>query len=346
MKEKILGALKQFGSARLIITVFFLILIILTFALNLSPAATISDVLIRWCMNYVLALAMVPGVLSGIGLNFASPLGITCGLLGSVLAIEFGFTGASCLVMAIVLSLPFAILIGYFYGTVLNLIKGSEMMIATYVGFAFISLMSIVWLFLPVKNDALTLAMGGGLRVSIDLSSTFGRLLNNFWTFKILGVTIPFGFMLVCAGFTLVLSLFLNSRAGKMMCVAGENPNFSKSIGVDVNKQRILGIVLSTVLSAAGIVFYAQSYGFLQMYQAPLMMAFSAVAALLIGGASTRSASVWHAVLGTLLYNGILALSMPVANALAPESNLAEIVRIVASNGIIVYALTKIKKEG
>jgi simple sugar transport system permease protein len=37
---------------------------------------------------------------------------------------------------------------------------------------------------------------------------------------------------------------------------------------------------------------------------------------------------------------------MPVANALAPQSNLSEIVRIVASNGIIVYALTKIKREG
>ncbi len=346
MKEKVSGALRQFGSARLIITAFFLILVVATFVMDLSPEATISDVLIRWCMNYVLALAMVPGVLSGIGLNFASPLGISCGLLGAVLAIEFGFTGVTCLVMAIVLSVPFAILIGCLYGLVINQIKGSEMMIATYVGFAFISVMSIVWLFLPVKNEALTLAMGGGLRMSIDLTSTFGRLLNEFWTFDILGVTIPFGFMLVCAGFTLALSLFLNSRAGKTMCVAGENPNFSRSIGIDVNRQRILGIVLSTVLSAVGIIFYAQSYGFLQMYQAPLMMAFSAVAAVLIGGASTRTASVFHAILGTLLYNGILALSMPVANALAPESNLAEIVRIVASNGIIVYALTKIKKEG
>lgn len=346
MKEKIGNALKQFGSARLIITAFFLVLIITTFAMDLSPEAAISDVLIRWCMNYVLALAMVPGVLSGIGLNFASPLGITCGLLGAVLSIEFGFTGVSCLIMSIVIAVPFAVLIGYFYGTVLNLIKGSEMMIATYVGFAFISLMSIVWLFLPVTNEALTLAMGGGLRVSIDLSSTFGRMLNDFWTFEILGVTVPFGFMLVCAGFTVAVSLFLNSRAGKTMCVAGENPNFSRSIGIDVNKQRILGIILSTALSAAGIVFYAQSYGFLQMYQAPLMMAFSAVAAILIGGATTKTASVFNAILGALLYNGILALSMPVANALAPESNLAEIVRIVASNGIIIYALTKIKKEG
>ena len=35
---------------------------------------------------------------------------------------------------------------------------------------------------------------------------------------------------------------------------------------------------------------YAQSYGFYQLYQAPMMMGFAAVAAILIGGASTTSA--------------------------------------------------------
>ena len=130
-----------------------------------------------------------------------------------------------------------------------------------------------------------------------------------------------------------------------MMLVAGENTAFSRSIGINVDNYRILGIVLSTVLSAVGIIFYSQSYGFLQMYQAPLMMAFSAVAAILIGGATMKNAQLSHVILGTLLYNGILSLSMPVANALAPESNIAEIVRIVASNGVIIYALSKIKRE-
>lgn len=346
MKKKLQNAYNQFGSARTIITAFFLLLIVATFVMKLSPWKAMSDVLVRWCMNYVLALAMVPGVLSGVNLNFASPLGITCGLLGAVLSIEFGFSGVMALLMAIVFSIPLAIIIGCLYGLMLNLIKGSEMMIATYVGWAFISLMSIVWLFLPVKNNTLTLAMGDGLRMSIDLTSTFGSILNDFIVIKIGDFSIPLGFMLACGLLSFLLYLFLNSRTGRIMRVAGENPRFSHAIGINVNKQRILGIALSTVLSAVGIIFYAQSYGFLQLYQAPLMMAFSAVAAVLIGGATTRTASIGNAILGSLLYNGILVLSMPVANAVAPQSNLAEIVRIVASNGIIIYALTKIKKEG
>jgi len=95
-----------------------------------------------------------------------------------------------------------------------------------------------------------------------------------------------------------------------------------------------------------GILFYSQSYGYMQLYESPLMMGFSAVAGILIGGATTKKAGISHVLIGTLLFNGVLALSMPVANAVAPQSNLAEIVRVVVSNGIIVYALTTIKKEG
>ncbi len=345
MNEKIIGGLKRFGSARLIISLFFIALLVITYVLDLSFAATVSDVLIRWCMNFLLVLAMVPSVLSGCGLNFASTLGICCGLLGGVLSLEFGFTGVMSLIMAAIFGSVFAAVIGGIYGKLLNYIKGSEMMIATYVGFAFVSLMCIVWVFLPITNDSLRLAMGGGVRLNVELSATFGEMLNNFLAVEIGGITIPVGFMLVCAAFCVLLRLFLNSRAGRLMQVAGENPKFAKALDISVNRNRILGTILSMVLSAIGILFYAQSYGFLQLYTAPLRMSFLAVAAVLIGGATTRRASIGNVVLGTLLFNGILAMSTPVANALAPDSNLAEIVRIIVSNGIIVYALTKIKRE-
>ena len=199
MNEKIIGGLKRFGSARLIISLFFIALLVITYVLDLSFAATVSDVLIRWCMNFLLVLAMVPSVLSGCGLNFASTLGICCGLLGGVLSLEFGFTGVMSLIMAAIFGSVFAAVIGGIYGKLLNYIKGSEMMIATYVGFAFVSLMCIVWVFLPITNDSLRLAMGGGVRLNVELSATFGEMLNNFLAVEIGGITIPVGFMLVCA---------------------------------------------------------------------------------------------------------------------------------------------------
>ena len=41
----------------------------------------------------------------------------------------------------------------------MNRVKGSEMMIATYVGFAMISVMCIVWLIIPLDNLILRMQM-------------------------------------------------------------------------------------------------------------------------------------------------------------------------------------------
>ena len=63
--------------------------------------------------------------------------------------------------------------------------------------------------------------------------------------------------------------------------------------------------------------------------------------AILIGGATTSRAKISNVVIGTFLFQGVLTLGMPVANALVPQSTISETLRILISNGIILYALTK-----
>jgi simple sugar transport system permease protein len=79
------------GLPRLIIALFFVLLVVASLLLGFSPAALFSDVVRRWLMYGTLVLAMVPGIQSGIGLNFGISLGISSGLLGAVLAMEFAF---------------------------------------------------------------------------------------------------------------------------------------------------------------------------------------------------------------------------------------------------------------
>ena len=98
------------------------------------------------------------------------------------------------------------------------------------------------------------------------------------------------------------------------MHVAGSNPRFAQSCGINVNKMRILGTVLSTVLAAVGILVYNQSYGFLSLYNGPLMMAFPAAAAILIGGASLRRATIGHVIIGTFLFQSVLVVASPLFN--------------------------------
>lgn len=132
----------------------------------------------------------------------------------------------------------------------------------------------------------------------------------------------------------------MEEAKGLAMQVAGSNEKFALSNGIDVDKERITGTILSTVLAAVGIIVYSQAFGFLQLYNAPLYAAMPAVAAILIGGASLQRARIIHVVIGTMLFQSLLVVALPVINILA-EGNLSEVIRAIVSNGIILYALTR-----
>jgi len=141
-------------------------------------------------------LAMVPAIQSGIGLNFALPVGIVCGLIGALVSIEFKLSGFTGLWISLIVAIPLAIIAGYVYGLMLNKVKGQEMTVGTYVGFSIVSVMCIFWLVAPFKSPELIWAYGGnGLRVTVSLESSIDKILNDFLSFTIRGVTIPTGLL-------------------------------------------------------------------------------------------------------------------------------------------------------
>lgn len=342
MNEKMKGIIDSVGLPRVIIISFFLVLCIASIVMGLPTSMLISDILVRTGMNGILVLAMLPGILSGIGLNFGLPLGIVCGLLGGLISIELNLQGWIGFFASIFISIPFAAMVGYGYGLLLNRVKGSEMMVATYVGFSAIFLMCIGWLFLPFKSPETVWPIGKGLRTTISLDRRYGGLLNNFLDFNIGTVIIPTGLILFFLLICILVWIFFRTKMGLSMKAAGDNPKFAAASGINVNKSRIIGTVLSTILGAIGIIVYAQSFGFFQLYQAPRMMGFAAVAAILIGGASSKNAKISHVILGVFLFQGLLTVSLPVANTIFTEGNLSEVLRIIVQNGIILYALTRV----
>ncbi|QEK12500.1 ABC transporter permease [Crassaminicella thermophila] len=345
MSEAVRRFTNKFGLPRLIISSFFIFLFIVALLLKLPIYSLISDTIRRFGMYGILVLAMVPAIQSGIGPNFALPLGIICGLLGGLISIELGLTGAGSFFAGLFISLPFAIIVGWVYGILLNKIKGSEMLVATYTGFSVVFFMSIMWILLPFKHPEMVWPIGQGLRVTIALDSTFGEILNNFLLFHIGGIKVPTGLLLFFFACCFIVWLFSRSKMGVAMKAAGDNPKFAAASGINVDNCRIIGTILSTVLGAVGILVYAQSYGFIQLYQAPLMMAFPAVAAILIGGASASKAKISHVILGVFLFQGLLTVALPVANEIVREGNLSEVLRMIVQNGIILYALTKVGGE-
>lgn len=353
--SKIYKGLAKFGLPRIIIAAFFLLLLFGTAVLDLNVVSSLSNCIGRWGMYGILVLAMVPSVQCGVGLNFGISLGITTGLLGGLIAIQLDiannpalvavsptFAALVAILAAILMACFFAAVLGYFYGLLLNRVKGSEMTVTTYVGFSMIAFMNIMWTVLPFKSGTLIYANAGrGIRNQVSLDSSYKGVISNILKFKIGSLTVSTGlilfFLLVC----LMVWLFMRSKTGLAMSAVGANPMFARAAGININKMRLVGTMLSTILAAVGILAYSQEYGFFQMYNAPEMMGFISSAAILIGGASPKRATIFNVLLGTFLFQGIMTLGLPVANAVFPGTSLSEILRMLISNGIILYALAQ-----
>ena len=332
------------GLPRLTIILFLVALLIVATANRLPTPMLLTNSLVRIGMNGVMVLAMVPSVQSGAGLNFGLSIGIIAGLIGMLIVMEFNLAGFLGLVVALLIACVLGAAAGYVYGQILNRVRGQEMMIGTYAGFSIVSGMCMFWLLAPFRNPEMIWVVGGkGLRLTLAVDDSLAKILDNLWRFEILGVEIPVGLLLAFALACLLLEVFFRSRFGVSMKVAGANPAFAKSCGVDVDKMRVLGTVLSTALGAMGMVIYCQSFGYVQLYMAPLMMSFPAVAAVLIGGASARKATVWNAVLGTVLFQTLLTISLPVTRSVI-QGDISEVAKTIISNCMILYALTR--KEG
>ena len=332
----------KLGIPRVIIGVFFILLCFMCLWYDLSLPTLLSNTVVRMGMNSIMVLAMVPGIQCGISLNLGLPIGLVAGLIGGLLTIELGVPGWWGFLFAIVVGCVIAAICGYLYAQLLNRLKGEEMSVTTYVGFSIVSLMCIAWLVLPFNSLKLRWPLGTGLRNTIGLDSTnFKQLLNDFLSFSIGDFFVPTGLLLFMALCCWLVWLFSRSKTGVAMQAVGNNPRFAEAAGINVDKMRIIGTTLSTVLGAVGILVYSQSYGFMQLYTAPRQMGFVAASAILIGGASTSRCKISHVLIGTFLFQGVLTLGMPVANVLVPGSTISETLRILISNGIILYALTK-----
>lgn len=343
--------IQRIGLPRLIIGLFLLALFAAAPAAGVSLGDSVENVLARFGMFSILVLSLIPMVQSGCGLNFGLPIGVVA---GGVTSIEFGLTGFAGIFLGMLLGALVAIVFGWGYGVLLNKIKGDEMLIATYVGYSFTAFMCMIYLILPYKNPVSVLSYAGkGLSQQILVADywmnsavdaagtrTSTGVLTDFLSFHIFGVRIPVGMYLIFAILALAVWAFFRTKTGTAMTAVGSNPGYARAGGININRMRLFSVILSTVIAAVGIIVYQQSYGFIQLYQSPLSFTFQTVAALLIGGASINKATIPNVIIGTFLFQGIITLTPTVING-AINIDVSEVLRLIVTNGMIVYALTR-----
>lgn len=333
LKKKI-----SIGVPQLIIVSYLFILTIFISSTDISLVQLFNESLIKWCMNGILVLSLLPMIRIGAGRNFGLPLAISAGLVGMCIAIEFKLQGMLGFIVSIIASIIIAIIFGKIYSIILNRLKGNEEIIGTFSAFAFIPIMNVFWTLAPFSNRQMLYPVGGqGLRPKISLDKYFYKVLDDLFLIEIGDFAIPLGLIGFFLILSFIVSIFFKTQIGRIMDAISENESFVSLSGISINRYRTYAIILSTVLGAIGICVYSQSYGFVELYGGPFMMAFPAVSAILIGGSSGNRATILHVLVGSYLYQTTFLLSVPVANALImPE--MSEIIRMIITNGIILYA--------
>jgi simple sugar transport system permease protein len=139
---------------------------------------------------------------------------------------------------------------------------------------------------------------------------------------------------------SIIVWAFFKTKTGTAITAVGSNPDYARAAGIDVDKMRVVSVIWSTVLGAIGAIVHFQSFGFIQSYAAPLAYVFPAVAAVLLGGASVNKATITNVVIGTILFQGIVTMTPSVINS-AISIDISEVLRLIISYGMIVYALTR-----
>ena len=265
---------------RTIIALFLLLLFCLTPFAGIRVDQSIENVISRFGMFSILVLSMVPMIQSGCGLNFGLPIGVIAGSLGGIISIEFGIKSLAGIIAAILIAIAISVILGGLYGFLLNRIKGDEMLIATYVGYSFVAFMSIMWLILPFKNPISVLSYGGsGLRQQIPVANYWMKridfsdgtnksvgIVSDFLSFNInleflnFNMKVPMGMFIFFALAALFVWAFFKTKLGTSITAVGSNPEYAKAAGINIDKMRLISVIMSTAIAATGIIMYQQYY--------------------------------------------------------------------------------------
>lgn len=131
----------------------------------------------------------------------------------------------------------------------------------------------------------------------------------------------------------------VETKLGQDFNSVGKSQYISKVSGIDVDRKRIIAVMMSTVLAAFGQIIYLQDMGTFNTYSSHEQIGMFSVAALLVGGASVARANIWHAVLGTILFNAMFIISPEIGQAVFGQVLLGEYFRTFMVYGVIGLAL-------
>lgn len=152
-------------------------------------------------------------------------------------------------------------------------------------------------------------------------------------------VKVPVVTVLLIVAACVFTELILKTKLGQDFKSVGQSQSISEVSGINVDRTRIIAVIISTVLASWGQIIFLQNVGTLNVYNAHTQVGMFAVASILVGGASTAKATVRQAFVGTILFNAMFIMSPEIGQAVFGQALLGEYFRTFMVYGVIGFAL-------
>ena len=135
------------------------------------------------------------------------------------------------------------------------------------------------------------------------------------------------------------IAFLATTKLGNDIKTVGQSMMIASASGINVDRIRIIAIVISTVIASLGQVVYLQNMGTLTTYSAADQIGTFSVAALLVGGASIKKANIGHAILGTILFHIMFVVAPIAGKNISGDAQIGEYFRVFVSYAVIALAL-------
>ena len=308
-----------------------------------SGSYLLNEIMTRLGRNAFLILSLLIPIMAGMGLNFGMTLGAMAGQIGLILVADWQIWGIPGLVLAAIISIPISILLGLMCGVLLNRAKGREMITSYIISFFVNGVYMLVVLYMmgpiiPIAHNTLKLPRGYGIRNTVSLLP-MRQTIDNALAIYVGGVKIPVLTLIIIAVACLFIVWFRKTKLGQDMRAVGQDMEVARDAGINVERTRIISMVISTVFAGFGMIIYLQNLGNFPTYSAHTNVGMFCIAALLVGGASVEKASIGNVFLGVILFHTMFIVAPSAGTKITGDSMIGEYFRVFISYAVITIAL-------
>ena len=342
------GKRKNFSPVGIVrdnsVPVLFIIICLIMIPLSgFSPSYVLNEVMTRLGRNSFMILSLLIPIMAGMGLNFGMTLGAMAGEIGLILVADWQIWGIPGLILAAIISIPISVLLGLMCGKILNRAKGREMITSYFIAFFMGGVYQLVVLYMmgpiiPIAHNSLKLPRGYGIRNTVSLLP-MRQSIDNALAVYVGGVKIPVLTLIIIALACLFIVWFRKTKLGQDMRAVGQDMEVARDAGINVERTRIISIVMSTVFAGFGMIIYLQNMGNFPTYTAHTNVGMFCIAALLVGGASVEKASIGNVFLGVILFHTMFVVAPFAGTKITGDSMIGEYFRVFISYAVITVAL-------